>query len=66
MEGTIKRLVDGKQFGFIRGTDNVERFFHQSALQNSEFSALREGDLVTFEHVKGDKGPRAEGVFVKA
>lgn len=63
MDGTIKRLREG--FGFIRGTDNVERFFHRSAVQNAQFDTLREGQPVTFEHERGDKGPRAVRVFVE-
>jgi CspA family cold shock protein len=64
MEGAIVRLVVQKQFGFIRGKDNVERFFHKSAVENKDFSELREGQRVTFTHTKGHKGPRAEAVQV--
>src|SRR6185295_11630811 len=34
MKGTIKRLLPDKRCGFIRGENNVEYFFHQSALKN--------------------------------
>ena len=29
MDGVIKKLMADKGFGFIRGTDGVERFFHR-------------------------------------
>lgn len=62
MEGTIKRLKEG--FGFIRGTDGVERFFHRSVLENESFPNLVEGQAVTFEPDRGEKGPRAVNVRV--
>jgi cold shock protein len=63
MTGTIKRLVSDKGFGFILGTDKVERFFHRSALQGgTTFESLSEGVAVTFDEERGDKGPRAVNV----
>jgi len=60
MNGTIKRLVSEKGFGFVAGQDGREYFFHQSACQS--FESLREGQSVTFEAGQGPKGPRAENV----
>jgi cold shock protein len=60
--GTIKRLVSDKGFGFILADDGHEYFFHQSACQGVRFDALREGDSVTFNKGQGPKGPRAENV----
>jgi CspA family cold shock protein len=60
--GTIKRLVGDKGFGFILGDDGQEYFFHQSAFSQGAFSTLREGQAVTFTKGQGPKGPRAEGV----
>jgi CspA family cold shock protein len=60
--GTIKRLVTDKGFGFILADDRQEYFFHQSACQGVRFDALREGDQVTFTKGQGPKGPRAENV----
>lgn len=59
--GTIKRLVAGKGFGFIKDDVNgQELFFHLSACR--DFTALREGQAVTFERADSLKGPRAENV----
>jgi CspA family cold shock protein len=62
--GTIKRLVSDKGFGFVAAADGNEYFFHQSACTNARFDDLREGQAVTFERGQGPKGPRAEDVKV--
>ena len=64
MNGTIKRLVSEKGFGFILADDGNEYFFHNSACTNASFNDLREGQAVTFERGQGPKGPRAESVKV--
>ena len=62
MNGTLKRLVSDKGFGFIAAGDGTEYFFHQSACQGVSFSELREGQSVSFDRGQGPKGPRAENV----
>lgn len=62
-QGTIKKLVSDKGFGFISG-EGQEVFFHSSALQGVRFDDLREGQKVTFTLGQGPKGPRAEDVTV--
>jgi CspA family cold shock protein len=64
MNGTIKRLVQGKGFGFIAADDGNEYFFHSSACSQTPFDELREGQNVSFERGDGPKGPRAENVMV--
>ena len=63
MTGTIKILLKEKRCGFIRGTDNVDYFFHSSALKNVEYRELEEKQTVEFEASEGTKGPRAEDVY---
>ena len=60
--GTIKRLVRDKGFGFILSEDGNEYFFHQSACTGMRFDDMREGQSVTFAKGQGPKGPRAEDV----
>jgi CspA family cold shock protein len=62
MNGTIKRLVSDKGFGFIAASDGVEYFFHQSSVAQTSFDQLREGQAVTFDVGQGPKGPRGENV----
>jgi CspA family cold shock protein len=60
--GTIKRVVRDKGFGFVAAADGTEYFFHQSAVNGTDFASLREGQAVTFEKGQGPKGPRAENI----
>ena len=62
MQGTIKRIIRDRGFGFIRSTDGQEVFFHRSALQQINFDGLKEGEVVEFEMERGEKGPRATNV----
>lgn len=64
MNGTVKRLVRDKGFGFVAASDGNEYFFHQSAVAGGGFDQLREGQAVTFKTGQGPKGPRAEDVRV--
>ena len=60
-QGTIKKVIANKGFGFIEG-DRGELFFHHSALQGVKIEALHEGQQVEYEEGQGPKGPRAENV----
>ena len=60
-QGTIKKLITEKGFGFIAG-DGGELFFHHSALVGVTMEELQEGQAVEFEEGRGPKGPRAENV----
>ena len=62
VNGTIKRLVSDKGFGFVAAADGTEYFFHQTACTDTRFDDLREGQAVTFQTGQGPKGPRAENV----
>jgi len=58
--GTVKKLIAEKGFGFIRGEDGTELFFHMSACPT--FNELREGQTVSYTRTTSAKGPRAEAV----
>jgi CspA family cold shock protein len=60
-QGTIKKLMSEKGFGFIEG-ERGELFFHHSSVQGTSFEALHEGQKVTYTEGHGPKGPRAESV----
>ena len=58
--GTIKRLVRDRGFGFIRDDGGQEWFFHRSAVEPPlDFDALRGGERVEFQVENSPKGPRA-------
>jgi CspA family cold shock protein len=60
-QGTIKKLIADRGFGFIEG-ERGELFFHHSAVKGASIETLRVGQEVTYEEGRGPKGPRAENV----
>lgn len=60
-QGTIKKLIADKGFGFIEG-ERGELFFHHSAIEGASIEQLREGQAVSYTEGRGPKGPRAENV----
>jgi len=64
MTGTVKNVNHDKGYGFIRGKDGAEYFFHRSALRNISIDDVTKGREVTFEMEESEKGPRAEDIFV--
>lgn len=59
-EGTIKKLVGDRGFGFIAAEDGKEYFFHRSGLDGVlNFDSLAGGERVNFEIEPSPKGPRA-------
>ncbi|NQT37610.1 MAG: cold shock domain-containing protein [Planctomycetes bacterium] len=60
-QGTVKKLLTDKGFGFIEG-ERGDIFFHHSALEGTSIEALSVGQQVEYEEGRGPKGPRAENV----
>jgi cold shock protein len=59
--GTVKFFNESKGFGFIvDNTSKEEIFVHASGLQDN----IREGDVVTFEVERGNKGMNAVDVKI--
>jgi len=61
-EGKVKWFNESKGFGFIEQEGGKDLFVHHSAIQGEGFKSLAEGDRVSFDVVKGPKGPAAENV----
>ena len=61
-KGRIKKMVRERGFGFIRGDDGKEVFFHRSGLNGSDYDLLSEGDTVEYVVSEGARGARAENV----
>jgi CspA family cold shock protein len=62
VRGKIKKMVRDRGFGFIRGDDGKEVFFHRSGLNAADYDALSEGDSVEYVVQEGPRGARAENV----
>ena len=65
VEGNVKWFNDKKGFGFIDGGDGGDIFVHFSEIQGEGYRKLDEGDLVEYEVVEGEKGPKAIKVVKK-
>ncbi|MRR56443.1 MAG: cold-shock protein [Deltaproteobacteria bacterium] len=62
VKGVVKWFNDSKGFGFIEQDNGEDVFVHYSSIQGDGFKRLAEGQSVTFEVVKGTKGPQAANV----
>jgi CspA family cold shock protein len=60
-EGIIKKKTD-RGFGFIRTSRGNDLFFHMSAVDGVTFDELQEGQKVSYDEAKSEKGARAENV----
>ena len=64
MTGTVKRVVEGRGFGFIKPDDgSPDVFFHKSELQDGLFfnEQLHER-YVRFDVIDAERGPKAQTV----
>jgi CspA family cold shock protein len=61
--GTVKWFNDAKGFGFIAPNDGGDDLFaHFSAINMSGFKSLKEGQKVSFEVTRGQKGKQAANI----
>jgi CspA family cold shock protein len=65
-EGKVRWFNPKKGYGFIATSDGRDVFVHFSNISSTGFKNLKEGDLVSFDVVEGDKGFRAENVAIKS
>jgi len=62
VNGTVKWFNESKGFGFISQESGPDVFAHFSAIQDSGFKTLTEGQQVEFVVTQGAKGPQAENI----
>lgn len=62
MNGVVKWFNSEKGYGFIEGESGEDVFVHFSAIQSQGFKSLDEGQRVTFEIEKGQRGNQAINV----
>ena len=62
--GTVKWFNADKGYGFITVDNGDEVFAHFSEIQSDGFKTLEEGQKVSFNIVKGARGPQAENITI--
>ena len=62
--GIVKWFNSEKGFGFISVEGGDDVFVHFSDIQTDGFKTLEEGQKVSFNIVKGARGPQAENVTI--
>ncbi|MEW9077211.1 MULTISPECIES: cold-shock protein [Terrisporobacter] len=62
--GIVKWFNSEKGFGFITVEGGEDVFAHFSAIQTDGYKTLEEGQKVSFNIVKGARGPQAENITI--
>ena len=60
--GRVKWFDAKKGYGFIIGDEGQDVFVHYTSILGDGFRALKDGEIVTYDLVKGDKGHQARNV----
>lgn len=60
--GKVKWFDNKKGYGFIAQEGGQDVFVHHTSIIGSGYKTLREGEIVSFEIISTDKGPKAEKV----
>ena len=60
--GKVKWFDNKRGFGFILQDTGQDVFVHHSSIMGNGYKTLQEGEVVNYELVSSDKGPKAERV----
>jgi CspA family cold shock protein len=60
--GKVKWFDPKKGYGFIIGDEGQDVFVHYTSIVGEGFRALKDGESVDYELVKGEKGYQARNV----
>jgi cold shock protein len=64
-EGAVKWFNNAKGYGFLGRDGGPDVFVHYTSIQLGGYKSLKEGDMVSFDVIQGDKGPQADQVVLK-
>lgn len=62
LKGTVKWFDAKKGFGFVLSPEGKDVFVHFSSIEDEGFRTLKDGEVVEYELVTGDKGLSAKAV----
>jgi len=62
--GVVKWFDDAKGYGFIESEEGRDVFVHHTAIQDTGFRSLSEGQRVKFDVTQGPKGDQATNVQI--
>lgn len=60
--GKVKWFDNKKGFGFIAQDAGMDVFVHHTNITGKGYKTLNEGEVVTFDLISTDKGPKAQNV----
>ena len=60
--GKVKWFDNKRGFGFILQETGQDVFVHHSCILGNGYKTLQEGEIVSYELVNSDKGPKADKV----
>ena len=60
--GKVKWFDPKKGYGFILGNEGQDVFVHYTSIVGDGFRALKDGEMVDYELVRGEKGLQARNV----
>jgi len=60
--GKVKWFDPKKGYGFIIGDQGQDVFVHYTSIVGDGFRALKDGEMVDYELIKGEKGFQARNV----
>ena len=60
--GQVKWFDPKKGYGFILGPSGEDVFVHYSQIQGDGFRSLKDGEIVNYDLLEGDKGFQAQTV----
>jgi CspA family cold shock protein len=58
----VRWFNNTKGYGFLGREDGKDVFVHFSSIQKDGYKSLKEGEMVEYEIIQGEKGPQADHV----
>lgn len=60
--GSVRWFNNAKGYGFLGRDGAPDVFVHYSAIRSDGYKSLKEGELVEYDVIQGEKGPQADQV----